>query len=247
MKGDFAQRLQGRQISSLLLRAYLALAVPILLILFSARLVMNPIFLELEYRRSGFPDDPYGFTQDERLHYATYAINYLFNDADISYLANLTFPDGFRLYTDRELDHMADVKVVTRRAFQLLAVGSGFTILLGLGIWFTRDKRPVFLQGLFLGSAFTLVLIGCVAVAAIIAWDSFFTTFHELFFESGTWRFAYSDTLIRLFPQQFWFDTALTVGILTAIWAFIILGLAWRFSGLHYRVNSRDLDGNECF
>ena len=235
MTVDSPQKKPKRQIGSFLVRGYLTIAVPVLLMLFSARLVMTPVFLELEYSRSGFPDDQYGFTQVERLHYATHAIDYLFNDSDISYLGDLTFPDGFRLYTDRELDHMEDVKLVTTRAFQLLEIGGGFTILLCLGIWRKGHNWRVFRQGLFLGGVSTLGMIGLVIVAAVIAWDFFFTTFHQAFFASGTWRFAYSDTLIRLFPQQFWFDAALTAGLLTAVGAFIILGLTWRFGGPQFQ------------
>ncbi|MBZ0100422.1 MAG: DUF1461 domain-containing protein, partial [Taibaiella sp.] len=66
-------------------------------------------------------------------------------------------------------------------------------------------------------------------LAAIISWDFFFTCFHSTFFESGTWRFAFSDTLIRLFPEQFWFDAALTIGGLTTFGAVSIVGISWRW------------------
>ena len=49
----------------------------------------------------------------------------------------------------------------------------------------------------------------------LISWDTFFTNFHKVFFEGDSWLFRRSDTLIRLFPEQFWFDAALTVGGLT--------------------------------
>jgi integral membrane protein (TIGR01906 family) len=63
-------------------------------------------------------------------------------------------------------------------------------------------------------------------VSAVVAWDTFFTAFHQLFFAGGTWVFAYSDTLIRLFPEQFWFDAALTVGGLTLLGALALLLLS---------------------
>lgn len=228
MTAKSPQDTQGKSLRSLPILAFLSVAVPVLLTLLSARLVMTNTFLEFEYNRSGFPIDQYGFGQEERLHYSKLAIDYLFNEAGIDFLGDLTFSDGFPLFVERELRHMEDVKLVTTRAFQVLSVGCAFTALLGLvsrriiGNWQTLRR------GLILGSAITLGIIACVIVAVVIAWDFFFTTFHQIFFESGTWRFSYSDTLIRLFPQQFWFDAALTVGILTAIWAFILLGIAWQ-------------------
>jgi integral membrane protein (TIGR01906 family) len=76
----------------------------------------------------------------------------------------------------------------------------------------------------------TLGLIMTIIVLALGAWDMFFDTFHELFFEAGTWRFEFSDTLIRLFPEQFWFDASVTIGILTTIGAILILVFMWQWS-----------------
>ncbi len=36
--------------------------IPFALIMLGARLLMMPVFPEIEYRMPGFPDDPYGFT-----------------------------------------------------------------------------------------------------------------------------------------------------------------------------------------
>jgi integral membrane protein (TIGR01906 family) len=69
-----------------------------------------------------------------------------------------------------------------------------------------------------------------VVLAAILSWDVFFTGFHTLFFQSDTWYFAYSDTLIRLFPEQFWFDAALLIGGLAIIEALVVIAftIRWR-------------------
>ena len=49
----------------------------------------------------------------------------------------------------------------------------------------------------------------------LISFQALFTNFHLLFFEGDSWLFFYSDTLIRLFPVQFWQDIFLAFGILT--------------------------------
>jgi hypothetical protein len=58
------------------------------------RLLINPWYPAFEYRTPGFPDDPYGFTLQERLKFAKNAVDYLVNSEDISYLGDLHFPDG---------------------------------------------------------------------------------------------------------------------------------------------------------
>lgn len=210
-------------------RFYLILAVPVLLTLISVRVVMLPWFVQFEYNRAGFPDDRYGLTTEERLEYAPYALEYLVNGEDISYLGDLTFPNGAPLFNDRELHHMEDVKVVTRNAFFLLFFGVLFTMILIFGFARVPQTRRWVQEGLLQGSVLTLGIIATIIVMAVVMWDTFFTGFHQMFFESGTWRFAYSDTLIRLFPEQFWFDAALTVGALTTVGAVLLLFGTWRW------------------
>lgn len=212
-----------------LVQAFFTIAVPILLTLMSVRVVMTPLFLQIEYNRPGFPEDIYGFTTDERLEYGQPAISYLLNGEDIDYLADQTFPNGAPLYNARELRHMEDVKVVTRAAYFLLL----YTGIAALGIsalaWWQKPLRRNLRQGLMNGAILTLTTIAFIVAFALFAWDFFFTTFHNVFFESGTWRFAYSDTLIRLFPEQLWFDAAIIIGGLTLGGSFVILFVIWRW------------------
>jgi len=205
------------------------LVLPVLLTLLSVRLVMTPLFLQLEYNRPGFPEDIYGFTREDRLEYGPYALNYLFNSAGIEYLGDLTFPDGRPMYNARELRHMEDVKDVTQVAFGLLFWGMIFTLMAVIYLGLSPSRRVTLQQALMTGSILTLSLIGAIVLVAVVAWNTFFDAFHSVFFESGTWRFAYSDTLIRLFPEQFWFDAALIVGVITSASALLLLLLTWRW------------------
>jgi integral membrane protein (TIGR01906 family) len=65
-----------------------------------------------------------------------------------------------------------------------------------------------------LTSGFLLALV----LFVLLSWQTFFVTFHDIFFAPGTWTFDRSDSLIRLFPDNFWSDagTILTVGALIA-------------------------------
>lgn len=209
-----------------LARAFVTIALPVLLVLANSRLVMTPAFLYFEYTRPDFPADFYGLTTEERLEYAPYALNYLLNGADVRYLGDLRFADDSPMYNSRELTHMRDVKTLT----QILYGAAIILALIAAGIGVRLRGTKHFLAALRQGAMLTLGLIAAIVLAAIINWDFFFTGFHRLFFESGTWYFAYSDTLIRLFPEQFWFDAALLIGGLTVFEALSILGISlwWR-------------------
>ena len=227
-------------LSTKVLSWIVTLSVPVVLTLLAVRIVINPWYVEFEYRTPNFPDDPYGFTRDERLKYSKIAIDYLLNDADISFLGDLFFPPGqqapdlscqfmddcTKLYNDRELAHMQDVKIVVQGALRVLYVG---VLLLGiLALWAWRGKwQTAYLQGLRRGGWLTVILLGAIILFVLLAFGVIFVFFHEVFFTAGTWTFYYSDTLIRLFPERFWRDTFLVVGGLAGALG-IALGLGLR-------------------
>ncbi len=221
-------------------RLWLILAVPILLTLGSIRWVMTPLFFSIEYNRADFPDDFYGFTLEDRLEYAPYALNYLFNDEGIEYLGDLRLPidkcwnapstaTDCPMYEAGALRHMEDVKVVTQVSFLCASIILLVTVSILFILWRIPNGRRQLRLGLLQGSLVTLAIVASIVVFAIVAWNTFFDTFHELFFEAGTWRFAYSDTLIRLFPEQFWFDASLTIGGMTTLGAIVLLLGMWHW------------------
>jgi integral membrane protein (TIGR01906 family) len=215
----------------------IALILPIVIVLAVVRFVINPWYLQFEYHTPAFPADPYGFSLQDRLSYGKFAVDYLINSADISFLGDLRFSAGQQapapscqtmtdcthLYNDRELEHMLDVKNVVRGAMGVLEIC--FVILMLLAVWAWRGRWSApYLKGLQHGGIVTLIIIGLILLSVLTAFNYIFVIFHEIFFKAGTWTFLYSDTLIRLFPERFWEDTFLMVGGLTAA-----LGLLFYF------------------
>ena len=82
------------------------LLIPLALIGLGLRVLLSPVFLKIEYNMPYFPPDQYGFTKADRLKWAPYALEYLVNSADISYLGDLKFDDGTALYNERELSQL---------------------------------------------------------------------------------------------------------------------------------------------
>jgi integral membrane protein (TIGR01906 family) len=206
-------------------RVTIIAALPLALALLNARLLMSTPFLRWEYSR--LPPDPFGFSTEDRLTYAPLALDYLFNDTDIDFLGDQTFADGLPLYNERELRHMHDVKVVTGK---LVTVGVGVVVLLALSIAALAWRSPTHPQlqgGLFQGSVLTVGLLVALIVSVAISFNTFFVQFHALFFEGDSWIFLYSDTLIRLFPEQFWTDAFVLLFGGAIVEALVIGGAAW--------------------
>ncbi|GAB4447927.1 MAG: TIGR01906 family membrane protein [Anaerolineales bacterium] len=197
-----------------------ALLVPLALIGLGLRVLLTPLFLQIEYNMPYFPPDEYGFTKEDRLRWAPYALDYLVNSEDISYLGNLKFDDGTPLYNERELSHMQDVKRVTRGALNVWYISLALLTLLGIWSWrggWTQAYRQGLMRGgwlmVGLAGAVGLIVVAGIAVSPGIFWN-FFAGFHALFFEGDSWLFLYSDTLIRLFPLRFWQDAFLWAAVI---------------------------------
>ena len=194
--------------------------IPIALIGTALRILLSPVFINIEYRMPYFPADEYGFTQQDRLKWAPFALTYLVNSSDISYLGDLKFEDGTSLYNERELSHMADVKNVVLGA--LRAWYLSLVILALLAYLAYRQKwTPDYINGLRRGGMWMIGLataLGLIAGVGILAdpnvFEQFFIFFHSIFFNGNSWLFEFSDTLIRLFPIRFWEDAFLWAAIL---------------------------------
>jgi len=212
---------------------FVSILTPIALLGLGLRILLSPVFLKVEYNMPYFPPDEYGFTKEDRLHWAPYAVDYLINNADISYLGDLQFEDGKPLYNERELSHMEDVKGVTKGALNVWYISLALLTLLGIWAW-REDWMQVYRSGLMRGGWLMVGLAGAIGLIVVIGisinpnvfWN-FFAGFHAIFFEGDSWLFFNSDTLIRLFPIRFWQDAFLFAAII-ALGGGVGLGLVFR-------------------
>jgi len=184
--------------------AWLAAALlPLALFTSVLRLILTAAYVSLAYQVPGFPADSYGFTVEERRHWAELSRSYLLNDAGIDFLGDLTFADGSPLFNGRELRHMEDVKDLTQLAVRLWA-GAGLLVAASLAALLAARRFRHAGLALHWGGRATLAIIGGLGLLALFAYPLVFVGFHRIFFEGDSWLFFYSDTLIRLFPERFW-------------------------------------------
>lgn len=193
-----------------ILRWIIILAVPVVLTMTIVRLLTLPWYPAWAYRQPGFPDDPLGMAQEERLVLARGAIRSLNLPRGVSLLNDLTLPDGTPAFNDREIEHMEDVKLVYDRLTVAAAILLTAAVAAGIGLALRGERCTIWLA-LALGGSLSLALLVFSGVWMLIGFDAFFTQFHGLFFEAETWVFSYSDTLIRLFPLTFWLWAGLII------------------------------------
>ena len=190
--------------------------IPLFILMISIRILLTPAFVQFEYNQPGFPVDKYGFNTADRLHWANSSIDYLLNNSDISFLGYQKLADGKPLFNDRELQHMLDVKNLVQwmlRTWYFLII---FLLAL-LGIFILTHRIWNFIRILEWGGWLTCGIVIAIVIYLFLNFDQLFTNFHRIFFSGDTWIFLYSDSLIRLFPIQFWQDAFLLVGIITFV------------------------------
>jgi integral membrane protein (TIGR01906 family) len=135
--------------------------------------------------------------------------------------------DGAPVLGEAERSHMRKVRDVFS-GFYLVAAAA--LAILGIAFWRARRNAPSWTRqrawrGVRLGA---LGLAGAVVLAGVVvavAFDLAFELFHRLFFAEGGYLFdPAKDRLVQLFPEQFWSETAIAVGVLILG---LSLGAAW--------------------
>ncbi len=206
------------------------IAMPFFLGLGMIRAVIAWDYPSFEYRR--IAPDRFGFTPEERLFYAHATLDYLQrpepSEEVIFLLEELRLPDSEEpLYNEREIGHMIDVKNLTD-AIRTIWWGAAVLITLGLAFLLLQPAlRPAAYRAIYQGGLATVIILAAIAVFIGVGWSVFFVQFHELLFPPGTWTFAYSDSLIRLFPEQFWFDIGVIMSVGALLLGVIVTGLGY--------------------
>ncbi len=207
----------------------IALAMPFLLVVTTIRIIANDWFVNFEYSRPDFPPDRFGFTLDQRTPLALIGMHSVLPDSEgIVLLERATLPDGSPAFNEREIGHMTDVRVLISKVYPIESIGLALIVILAIALNRSMHWRHAVPNGLRLGSILTLAILGALIAYIFINFDSFFLQFHQLFFQGTTFMFLFTDTLIRLYPVQFWSDAAIAIGAMTTVFALLVLiGSIW--------------------
>jgi integral membrane protein (TIGR01906 family) len=200
--------------------AIFALLLPIFLILFNTTYITNSEWLyDYGWWRNDIANVS-GLTTEQLNSGADQIKEYFSNDVEFLDLVVTSGGREFSLYEEREVLHMVDVKALMQAVFAI-TWWSGFMLLLLLAVGLIVLKQDVFplllrsLKWSAIGTAVFLVVFGGTA-AIDFGW--LFTQFHFLSFANDLWLLdPYNDYLLIMFPQQFFFEATLFIGLLTVI------------------------------
>ena len=203
------------------------LAVPAILVVNGFRVLATDTFVEWELGRDGFPPDLYGFDTEQRTALAKLGLRSIEPGSEgIVLLERATLPNGAPAFGERELTHMQDVRTLFGAALRAQLVALIAIAALGLLLLRTRLRTAV-PAGLLAGSLATLAIAVLAVPVILLGFDGFFVRFHEIFFSGDSWEFSNADTLIRIYPQQFWVDVSRITAALAVLQALVLTALSW--------------------
>ena len=205
----------------------IAVSVTPILVVNAFRVLATGTFVRAELDRHGFPPDRYGLTNDQRKELALLGLRSIQPGSEgIALLERARRPNGSPAFGLRELTHMRDV----RRLFGIALRGQLIALIvigaLALGLARTRFRAVVPL-GLLAGAVATLATAVLAVPLILLGFDGFFTRFHEVFFSGDSWQFNNADTLIRIYPEQFWQDVSRLAAGIAVAQALVLVPLAW--------------------
>lgn len=133
-------------------------------------------------------------------------LDYLLDD--VSSL-DLQADDGSQYYSQREKDHMVDVKALYQGAITFMITGFcvGGALIAACFIWKKkRALRPV-LQGWFWGTVGVLAFFAVIGIWAGVDFNNFWISFHRMFFTNDLWMLdPLESRMIRMFEERFFAD-----------------------------------------
>ncbi len=210
-------------------------ALPALLISAAIAFEFNSLWLYKDGFEKYNVSQTTGLAEAELEKAATGLIGYF--NSDEEYISITLVKDGqpFELFNQREVLHLKDVKQLVRLDYRLL-LGTAIYVgaYAGVCLWRRKKSRHRLARAVIIGSGIALGMIVVMGVGSTIqGFDQLFTQLHFLAFTNELWMLDPSrDLLIMLFPEGFWYDTAMLFGQIVAGVAGTLLGVAgiylWR-------------------
>ena len=121
-------------------------------------------------------------------------------------------------YNSNEENHLKDVKSIMNKIPYILLT---LTLILATSIYYTLKKEKKNISTLFQGlsTASLIAMIGSLifTILSITLFPTLFTYFHTIFFPQGNWIFPQNSYIITTFPEEFFQNIALHIGITTIL------------------------------
>lgn len=221
-------------------------ALPIALIATNVRILFNtPLVYDYAFDRYD-AEQATGLSRED-LDSTAAALRAYLDNGESTFFHNVTV-DGLStaVFNAKETRHMHDVKDVVKWVNRLQELTAVYVLVyvVVFFIW-ARDGnvRQLAAQSL-LGIGLGTLAVGAIAVFAAFGFGAAFDDFHRIVFSNNDWQLDPArDHLIQMFPEAFWRDMTVVLGLMSLVEGVIIAAAAAAYL-MGSRSDRRHLDAS---
>jgi len=133
------------------------------------------------------------------------------------------------VFTENEISHMKDVKVLIHKFLVIYYILVLLNILLFYGVLRKNHNILGTMIAIFVFTSLIIILGSAILYLFRNSFSIIFIRFHETFFPQGNWMFPFSTTLIRMFPNEFFYSTFYSIIFRSFIVALFFMGFGILF------------------
>lgn len=214
-----------RQLSALLF----IIAIPVALLTTTIRVAVNEPRL-YEYATDNYDTTATtGIARSELLRASAELRDYFNNDTETIFIRVQKDGAPISLFNERETLHMEDVKVLFQTVFRVqeAAVLFALAYIVAVFIWAGERKMRTLARQIVLSGLISGTIVVALGVAVISGFHRVSDQFHVIAFSNDLWKLdPRRDHLIQMFPEAFWEDITLWIGLATLAEIGVLVGVA---------------------
>lgn len=202
----------ARQIAAVLF----IIVLPVALITTNVRLVINEPRL-YEYATDHYnTTETTGIERSELLRASGELRDYFNNDEESIFVRVQRDGGPISLFNPRETAHLRDVKALMQMSFRVQEVAVLFVLayIVFVFVWAKEGRVRSLAKQILVSGLVTVVVVGALGVVAVSGFEGAFEQFHVIAFDNDFWKLNPArDHLIQMFPEAFWQDVTIWVGL----------------------------------
>ncbi len=220
-----------RQIAALLF----IVALPVALVTTSIRVAVN------EPRLYEYATDHYNTTattgiERAELLRASGELRDYFNNGEDSIFVRVQRDGGpISLFNPRETAHLRDVKALVQMSFRVQEATVLFVLayVVFVFVWAKEGSFRSLAKQILTSGLVALIVVGALGVVAVSGFEGAFNQFHVIAFDNDLWKLNPArDHLIQMFPEAFWQDVTILVGLASLAGMGVLSALAAVYLGM---------------
>jgi integral membrane protein (TIGR01906 family) len=195
------------------MRFILTISLIIIIAFLPLTIFMNGLFFKYEFNKQDIAASS-GFTLSEYIFFNGQVLKYFFNFKKTILIHSQNGELLKDFFTEEELIHMHDVKVILDTVFCLILIA----VVLAF-IFLRKALDPLHIAKT--ASIVVMLAFGLILTLVFINFDKTFYKFHELFFTNSFWLLPDTDMLIRMYPEnlfedyaKLWFGSSFSISLI---------------------------------